>query len=282
MTRHGRRIHAQGTNRSARAVGRASRCPRARPRGTRRSSRSRRPSTTRSRTASASIPDDSPRPSRRPERQARGPARQRRPHRVARCRVGDQGQVGSCAAWATDYSAMGYWMNKQGIAGGAARPDVHLLPGHRRPERRHDGSTLDYHARSPRRSGVDALADYAAGQLQLPHAADAPPRRRTRRSGRSPAPTYLPCSPSATSTVTQDSIKTALADGKPVVVAIPVYPSFYASVGQRRALQHRFRRPAAATTPSPRSATTPPACGSRTSGARAGATAAGRRSRGRS
>src|SRR5690349_1091069 len=28
--------------------------------------------------------------------------------------VGDQGQVGSCAAWATDYSAMGYWMNKQG------------------------------------------------------------------------------------------------------------------------------------------------------------------------
>src|SRR3954452_10018932 len=28
--------------------------------------------------------------------------------------VGDQGQVNSCAAWAVDYSALGYWMNKQG------------------------------------------------------------------------------------------------------------------------------------------------------------------------
>src|SRR5690348_9779188 len=27
---------------------------------------------------------------------------------------GDQGQVNACAAWATDYSAMGYYMNKQG------------------------------------------------------------------------------------------------------------------------------------------------------------------------
>src|SRR3954453_2101420 len=36
--------------------------------------------------------------------------------------VGDQGQVGSCAAWAADYSSMGYWMNKQGIAGGPLAP----------------------------------------------------------------------------------------------------------------------------------------------------------------
>src|SRR6478609_4344106 len=35
---------------------------------------------------------------------------------------GDQGQVNACAAWATDYSAMGYYMNKQGIAGGALAP----------------------------------------------------------------------------------------------------------------------------------------------------------------
>ena len=33
--------------------------------------------------------------------------------------------------------------------------------------------------------------------------------------------------PSASSTVTQDAIKTALADGTPVVVAIPVYQNFY-------------------------------------------------------
>ena len=36
--------------------------------------------------------------------------------------VGDQGQVGSCAAWSTDYGALGYWENKEGIAGGALEP----------------------------------------------------------------------------------------------------------------------------------------------------------------
>src|SRR3954447_20394834 len=35
---------------------------------------------------------------------------------------GDQGQVNARAAWATDYSAMGYYMNQQGIAGGALAP----------------------------------------------------------------------------------------------------------------------------------------------------------------
>src|SRR5579862_4035729 len=36
--------------------------------------------------------------------------------------VGNQGGVGSCAAWASDYSALGYWENKQGISGGALAP----------------------------------------------------------------------------------------------------------------------------------------------------------------
>src|SRR5206468_3348546 len=35
---------------------------------------------------------------------------------------GNQGAVGACAAWATDYSVLGYWMNKQGISGGALAP----------------------------------------------------------------------------------------------------------------------------------------------------------------
>jgi hypothetical protein len=34
--------------------------------------------------------------------------------------VGDQGQVNSCAAWATDYTAFGYWERRLGIAGGRA------------------------------------------------------------------------------------------------------------------------------------------------------------------
>src|SRR3954447_20596519 len=29
---------------------------------------------------------------------------------------GDQGQVNSCAAWATGYTALGYYLNRQGVA----------------------------------------------------------------------------------------------------------------------------------------------------------------------
>ncbi len=47
-------------------------------------------------------------------------ARERRPTPYAM--PVNQGQVGSCAAWASDYSALGYWENKEGIAGGGLEP----------------------------------------------------------------------------------------------------------------------------------------------------------------
>ena len=92
--------------------------------------------------------------------------------------VGDQGQIGSCAAWATDYSAMGYWMNKQNIAGGPLAPMfTYSQYSHTYKGGRDEGSTLDYHPgrrqdhrrRQPRRLP-------AAGQLRTSRRSR-PPRR---------------------------------------------------------------------------------------------------------
>ena len=199
--------------------------------------------------------------------------------------VGDQGQIGSCAAWAADYSAMGYWMNKQSIAGGALAPMfTYSQYSYTYKGGRDEGSTLDYHASVAKTTGVDSLADYQPqgnfdyrtqptvaqkasasqwkisdyGLLRRAAGCEQRPSRRTRSRPRSPT-------------------------GKPVVIGMPVFASFeQLTRRQPRLLQPAPPAPTRAATPSPRSATTPPACASRTSGAPGGATRAGRRSRGRS
>src|SRR4051794_39968992 len=74
--------------------------------------------------------------------------------------VGDQGQVNSCAAWATDYSAMGYWMNKQGIAGGGLAP---MYTYSQVTAGRNLGTTLPSHMDIAKTQGVDVQSDYTQG-----------------------------------------------------------------------------------------------------------------------
>ena len=59
--------------------------------------------------------------------------------------VGDQGQVGSCAAWSTDYGALGYWENEQGIAGGGLEP---MYTYSQVDGGQDDGSTIEGNLRS--------------------------------------------------------------------------------------------------------------------------------------
>src|SRR4051794_19120493 len=117
--------------------------------------------------------------------------------------VGDQGQVGSCAAWATDYSAMGYWMNKLGISGGPLAPmftysqyTATYTGG------RDEGSTLDYHPSVAKATGVDNLAVYPQGNYNY-SAQPTAAQRANAAQWKVTSFAYLPVVQSATSTVTQ-------------------------------------------------------------------------------
>jgi Papain family cysteine protease/Ig domain of plant-specific actin-binding protein len=140
--------------------------------------------------------------------------------------VGNQGPVGSCAAWATDYGALGYWENVQKVRGGGLEPMytysqfVNAYDGGRDA-----GSTIDYHLQVATQQGVDNQADYFQGNFDykdVPTAAERLSAVNWRLSGY----TDLPIQPSASSTVSQQSIEGALAAGNPVVIGIPVYWSF--------------------------------------------------------
>ena len=67
--------------------------------------------------------------------------------------VGDQGQIGSCAAWATDHTALGYWENRLGIAGGVLAPMYtysQVTGGH------DSGSSIESHLDIAKTQGVDS------------------------------------------------------------------------------------------------------------------------------
>lgn len=136
--------------------------------------------------------------------------------------VGNQGSVGSCAAWASDYSALGYWENEEGIAGGGLAPmyTYSLVTGGV-----DDGSTIEGNLSIDER-GVDAQSDYWQGNYDytdFPTGAETDNAVNWRLSGYSD----LAIQTSASSTVTQTSIETALSAGLPVVIGIPVYDNFF-------------------------------------------------------
>jgi hypothetical protein len=136
--------------------------------------------------------------------------------------VGNQGQVGSCAAWATDYTALGYWENKQGIAGSALEPmyTYSQLTGGV-----DEGSTIEGNLQIDEQ-GVDNQSDYWQGNFDY-YDMPTPAEKDHAVNWKLTSYSDLPTSTSAGATVTQLSIETALAGGTPVVIGIPVYDNFF-------------------------------------------------------
>src|SRR3954453_17339616 len=133
--------------------------------------------------------------------------------------AGDQGQVNSCAAWSSDYTAMGYYLNRQGIAGAPLAP---MYTYSQVTHGQNAGTTIDSHLDIAASQGVDTLTDYAQGNYDYTHSPTAGQIANARQwkiSG------YQDLAV-GTGTTTQVSIETALADGKPVVIGIPVYTNF--------------------------------------------------------
>jgi hypothetical protein len=82
--------------------------------------------------------------------------------------AGNQGQVGSCAAWASDYSALGYWENKQKIVGGALQPMYTYSQVDGGVD---EGSYIEANLLVDQQQGIDNQSDYYQGQLRLPRPA---------------------------------------------------------------------------------------------------------------
>src|SRR4051794_31268847 len=136
---------------------------------------------------------------------------------------GDQGQVNSCAAWASGYTAMGYYLTRQGIAGDKLAPMYtysQLVHG------QNVGTSIDDHLNIARTQGVDNQGDYAQGNYDYVHT---PTTAQTANAAHWVISGYqdLAITMSASSTTTQLSAMSALADGKPVVLGIPVWANFY-------------------------------------------------------
>jgi hypothetical protein len=136
--------------------------------------------------------------------------------------VGDQGQVNSCAAWATDYTALGYWENRQGIAGGVLAP---MYTYSQVTGGVNTGTTLESHLSIAKSQGVDSWAHYSQGPYNY-WALPTPSEIANAANWKLTNATQLALGESANSTVTQQSIEQAVAAGQPVVIGIPVYDNF--------------------------------------------------------
>jgi len=137
--------------------------------------------------------------------------------------VGDQGQVGSCAAWSSDYAALGYWENKQGIKGGALEP---MFTYSQVDGGVDNGSTIEGNLQIDVQQGIDTQSDYPQGNFDYK---DQPTAAEKANAVNWKLTSYsdLPVVTSSSSTVTQQSIETAIAAGDPVVIGIPVYENFF-------------------------------------------------------
>ncbi len=134
--------------------------------------------------------------------------------------AGDQGQVSSCVSWAIDYTAMGWYLRHDGVTGFPLAPMftyAQLVQG------QNVGTTFSATFSIAEQQGVDAHSDYWQGdydyttQPTTDEIANAATWKVASHS-------YLP--------VNRTAISTALAAGKPLVLAIPVYENFF-SVSSR-------------------------------------------------
>jgi Papain family cysteine protease len=135
---------------------------------------------------------------------------------------GDQGQVNSCAAWATAYTALGYWENRLGIQGGALAP---MYTYSQVDGGSDNGSYITDNLDVATSQGVDNQADYSQGNYDwwdLPTASEQLNAQRWQLTGYQ----QLTIQESSSSTVTEESIEAALANGTPVVIGLPVYRNF--------------------------------------------------------
>jgi hypothetical protein len=144
--------------------------------------------------------------------------------------TGDQGQVGSCASWATDYTTLGWYQNRYGLTGFPLAP----MYTYSQINGGYDGgSTLPDNGDIAVQQGVDTQADYTQGNYNWqdqPTAAEHANAANYKlvASHQDIFSTY----PYGAGTAGQTAIETALAAGKPIVIGFSVYQNFENQMNQ--------------------------------------------------
>lgn len=143
---------------------------------------------------------------------------------------GNQGQVGSCAAWSVDYSAYSILEHEQNITGGPQAPMytyAQIVKG------QDQGTSFADHLGIAMKQGIDSKSHYFQGDFDYstqPTASEIRNARKWKLSG------YTPLH---TGSRIKDEVKAALAKGEPVVIAIDVHDSFF-DVTPRQAASYTY------------------------------------------
>ena len=128
---------------------------------------------------------------------------------------GDQGRVGSCAAWAVVYSALGYYQRHDGVAGGALAPMYTYAQISKGVD---NGSSLQANLDIAKAQGVDTQADYVPqGNMNF---TTQPTAAQTTNAAKWKLSAYTAL------TVSQANIQTSISSGHPVLLGINVYDNF--------------------------------------------------------
>ncbi len=130
---------------------------------------------------------------------------------------GDQGQVGSCVAWATGYTGIGLLMNEQGITGDPMAPMfiyAQIAKGN------DQGTWASVALPMERDQGIDTKADYWQGDFDYTTQPDAAERANA-------ANYKISGYTDLTNSDRVTAIKEAIASGLPVAIGFRVKSSFY-------------------------------------------------------
>ncbi|MFI9271360.1 C1 family peptidase [Kitasatospora sp. NPDC052896] len=130
--------------------------------------------------------------------------------------VGDQGQVGSCVAWAIDYSAIGIMEGEQGIKGA---PHAPMYTYAQIAQGDDQGSYAYQHFDILTTQGLDTKADYWQGDFDYTTQPDA---NETANAANWKLSGYTALD---TGDALVNEVKSSLAQGEPVVFAFEVYQS---------------------------------------------------------
>lgn len=130
---------------------------------------------------------------------------------------GNQGQVGSCVAWAIDYSAYSILENEQGIKGNPHAPMYTYAQIARGNDQ---GSYPSDHFKILKSQGLDTKAHYWQGDFDYTTQPDSSERANAAHWKLSGYTTL------STGSALKAGVQDSLAKGLPVVITIPVYTSF--------------------------------------------------------
>ncbi|WP_269855518.1 C1 family peptidase [Streptomyces sp. RPT161] len=131
---------------------------------------------------------------------------------------GDQGQVGSCVAWSIDYSAYSILEREQGISGG---PQAPMYTYSQIVQGQNVGTSPEQHFQIATTQGVDVKSDYQQGDFDYttqPTTSEIANAAKWKLSGFTPLHTGKQI---------RNDVESALSQGEPVTIAIPVYDSFF-------------------------------------------------------